>query len=308
MKRTYFLTGLILVTSFLTLSYGQEKTLKVWPDKIPGAIEDPSYKMETITNNGWTRIDKVSDPTLDFYPAPKEKSNGTAVVICPGGGYAVLAIDHEGAQVAKWFNSMGITAFVLKYRLPSDKIMVDKSIGPLQDAQEAMRIIRRNAKEWNINPDKIGVMGFSAGGHVASTISTHYYDKVYDVKDSVGARPDFSLLIYPVISMEAGITHMGSRENLLGKNPSPEIVKRFSNEQQVTKDTPPAFLVCSTDDDVVPIQNSIDYLLALKKAGVHAELHIYESGGHGYGLGRSKDTEITWPDACKKWLEARGFL
>ena len=293
---------------FTTLSFGQEKTLKIWPDKIPGAIEDPSYKMETITDNGWTRIDKVSDPTLDFYPAPKEKSNGTAVVICPGGGYAVLAIDHEGAQVAKWFNSMGITAFVLKYRLPSNKIMVDKSIAPLQDAQEALRIVRRNAKEWNINPDKIGIMGFSAGGHVASTLSTHYSDKVYEVKDASSARPDFSLLIYPVISMEADITHMGSRENLLGKNPSREMVKRFSNEQQVTKDTPPAFLVCSSDDDVVPIQNSIDYLLALKKAGVHGELHVYESGGHGYGLGRSKDTEITWPNACKKWLEARGFL
>ncbi len=308
MKKNFLLAAMLLTGGFISSMFGQEKTLKVWPDKISGAIDDPSYKAQTITDNGWTRIDHVADPTLDFYPAPKEKSNGTAVVICPGGGYAVLAIDHEGAQIARWFNTMGITAFVLKYRLPSDKIMVDKTIGPLQDAQEAIRIVRRNAKEWNINPDKIGIMGFSAGGHVASTVSTHYNEKVYDVQDATSARPDFSILIYPVISMDSSITHMGSRENLLGKNPSPELVKKFSNELQVTKETPPAFLVCSTDDDVVPIQNSINYLMALKKAGVHAELHIYESGGHGYGMGRSKDTEINWPEACKKWLEARGLL
>jgi acetyl esterase/lipase len=203
---------------------------------------------------------------------------------------------------------MGITAFVLKSRLPLDEIMTDKSIGPLEDVQEAMRNVRRHAKEWNINPDKIGIMGFSAGGHLASTLSTHFNDNVYDPIDTTSARPDFSILIYPVISMDSEITHMGSRINLIGNKPSPETVHHFSNDLQVTKNTPPAFLVHSMDDDVVPVQNSINYALALKKYKIPCELHIYEKGGHGYGLGRSNDTETSWPEACKKWLRARGFL
>lgn len=185
--------------------------------------------------------------------------------------------------------------------------MQDKSIGPLQDAQEAIRIARRNAKEWGLNPNKIGIMGFSAGGHLASTASTHFNDKVYEPKDTTSARPDFSILIYPVITM-ADNTHKGSRENLLGKTPSQDLVNSFSNELQVTKETPPAFLIHATDDNTVPAQNSINYFLALKKNGVPAELHIYEKGGHGFGLGRSNGTESTWPEACKNWLKARGLL
>ena len=309
MRRTNFIYALLFTFGLIHLQVlGQEKVMKVWPDKIPGAIDNPSYKSETVTNNGWTRVSNVSVPTLDYYPAPKGAANGTAAVICPGGGYAILAIEHEGKQIAEWLNGLGITAFVLKYRLPSDEIMVNKSIGPLQDGQEAMRIVRRHAKEWNINPDKIGIIGFSAGGHLASTVSTHFNEKVYDTKDTTSARPDFSLLIYPVISMDTAITHMGSRVNLIGKNPSQELVKEFSNELQVSKSTPPAFLVCSFDDGAVPIQNSIRYALALQKHGITCELHIYEHGGHGYGLGRTNDTESTWPEACKKWLEANGFL
>ena len=160
----------------------------------------------------------------------QEKATGTAVIICPGGGYSGLAIRHEGLQVAQWFNSFGVTAFVLTYRQPDDAIMENKSIAPMQDGQRAIRIVRRHAKEWGIDPDKIGIMGFSAGGHVASTISTHYNEKVYEPDDSTSARPDFSLLIYPVISMDSTITHWGSRVNLLGDNPTPEQVKHFSNE------------------------------------------------------------------------------
>ena len=291
---------------FTTLSFGQEKTLKIWPDKIPGAIEDPSYKMETITDNGWTRIDKVSDPTLDFYPAPKEKSNGTAVVICPGGGYAVLAIDHEGAQVAKWFNSMGITAFVLKYRLPSDKIMVDKSIAPLQDAQEAMRIVRRNAKKWNINPDKIGIMGFSAGGHLASTLGTHFdygNKNSDDLVERQSCRPDFMILMYPVISFTDSCTHAGSREALLGKNPDQELVKLFSNELQVKADTPPTFIVQADDDTTVPIENSILMFEALKKKKIPTELHILSEGGHGFGLAVNNPHINSWTNSLSLWLK-----
>lgn len=202
---------------------------------------------------------------------------------------------------------MGITALVLKYRLPDNSIMIDKSIGPLQDAQEAMRIVRRKAKEWHINPDKIGIMSFSAGGHLASILSTHFSEKVYEPKDTTSARPDFSLLIYPVISMDSSLTHKGSRDMLLGQIPSREQVKRFSNELQVTLQTPPAFLVHSLDDNVVPVQNIINYALALKKFNIPCELHIYETGGHGYGLGRSTDTESSWPEACRKWLKVRGF-
>jgi acetyl esterase/lipase len=250
----------------------------------------------------------VSNPTLDFYPANKNENTGTAVIICPGGAYWGLAIEHEGWQVAEWFNSIGISAFVLKYRLPNDAIMTDKTIGPLQDAQEAIRLIRRNAKNLNIDTQKIGIMGFSAGGHLAASLSTLYNDEVYVPTDTTGARPNFSLLIYPVITMQTEFTHMGSRNNLLGENPSQDLLNHFSNELQVDSLTPPAFLVHSIDDGAVPVQNSINYALALKKFNIPCELHIYQTGGHGYGMGRSNNTESSWTEACKKWLMARGLL
>lgn len=282
----------------------QHSTLKVWTDKIPGAIENADYAAEQDENGRWLK--KVTDPVLDMYPAPEALANGTAVVICPGGGYSGLAIDHEGTQVAAWFNSLGITAFVLKYRLPSDLIMEDRSVGPLQDVQEAIRIVRRNAKDWKINPDKIGIMGFSAGGHLASTASTQYKEKVYISKDNLSARPDFSILIYPVISMEIG--HTGSKNNLIGKDASTELIERFSSDLQVNENTPPAFLVHSLDDEVVRVENSIRYLLALKQHNVPGELHIYEKGSHGYGLGRKEDTTNQWPKACETWLKMNGLL
>ena len=286
----------------------QPKAIDIWQGKVPGAIADPSYKLtaDTIRASGF--MCKVSNPILDMYPAAADKANGTAVVICPGGGYAGLAFKHEGAQVASWLNSLGVTAFVLKYRLPSNAIMKDKSVGPLQDAEEAIRIVRRHAKEWNINPAKIGIMGFSAGGHLAVTLSTHFDEHVYTPADETSARPDFSILIYPVISMNSQITHSGSRRNLLGDNPSEELVKLYSNELQVTANTPPAFLVHSSDDKVVPVQNSIDYALALGKYNISYELHIFKSGGHGYGLGKSDGTEKAWPEICKSWLKSRGLL
>jgi acetyl esterase/lipase len=286
----------------------QHMTINVWKGQIPCSIKNGGYKEILDTSGGWDRISKVTNPRIDFYPAPAEKSTGTAVLICPGGGYGVLAIGHEGKDIAGWFNSIGISAFVLKYRLPSESIMTDKTIGPLQDAQEAMRLIRQNAKEWKINPEKIGVMGFSAGGHLAATLSTHYNDKVYETDFKTSARPDFSILIYPVISMDSSITHMGSRITLLGNNPTDEIVKRYSNELQVNKKTPPAFLVHSIDDGTVPVENSINYVLALRKFKVPCELHLYQSGGHGYGMGRSNNTESTWPEACIKWLIQQRLL
>ena len=305
MKRHFIFV--IVLTSMIGSAFSQ-KSFKVWTGQIPGAIKNLSIKEVTDSSDNWIKMRNITDPTIDMYTVSAEKSSGSSVIICPGGGYWGLAIKHEGSDVAKWLNSLGITAFVLKSRLPLDEIMTDKSIGPLEDAQEAMRNVRRHAKEWNINPDKIGIMGFSAGGHLASTLSTHFNEKVYDPIDTTSARPDFSIFIYPVISMDSSITHMGSRINLIGNNPSPETVRRFSNDLQVTKSTPPAFLVHSMDDNVVPVQNSINYALALKKYKIPCELHIYEKGGHGYGLGRSTDTETSWPEACKKWLRARGFL
>lgn len=288
--------------------FSQSKVMNLWNGKVPGAIHNASYQQTIDSLDNWVRMRYVTEPTLTLYAPPAEKSTGTAVVICPGGGYGGLAIAHEGAAVARWLNSLGVTAFVLAYRLPNDAIMTQKSIGPLQDAQQAIRMVRHHAKEWNILPDKIGIMGFSAGGHLASTLSTHFNERVYDPAESMSARPDFALLIYPVISMEVGITHMGSRENLLGRNPSADRVIHFSNELQVNEQTPPAFLVHSIDDEAVPVQNSIAYAQALQKNHVPCELHVYQSGGHGYGLGRSVNTESTWPDACRKWLEANGFL
>jgi acetyl esterase/lipase len=209
--------------------------------------------------------------------------------------------------VAQWLNDNGIAGIILKYRLPSDLIMKDKSVGPLQDAQEAIRIIRRNAAKWNIDPDKIGVLGFSAGGHLASTLSTHYAEKVYEPKDTVSAMPDFSILIYPVITMDSSFTHAGSRRNLIGAKPSAEAIKRFSNELQVNEKTPPAFMVHSADDKAVPIKNSIAYYEQLVRYGIPSELHIFQKGGHGYGLAGGKDTQSSWPELCIKWLKASGF-
>jgi acetyl esterase/lipase len=296
----------VILISCIT-AFSQEKKISLWNGNVPGAIKAADYIETTNSNDGWTKTRLVTEPRLEYYPAKPADKPATAVVICPGGGYWGLAIGHEGKQTAEWLNSIGISAFVLIYRLPDDAIMKDKSIGPLQDVQEAIRYVRRNASAYHINPAKIGIMGYSAGGHLASTASTHYHEKVYISSDTTSARPDFSLLIYPVISMDATITHAGSRMFLLGNTPTDEQVRRFSNELQVNAQTPPAFMIHSLDDNVVPVQNSINYALAMKNNKIPCELHIYEHGGHGYGLGRSTDTESTWPEACRLWLKVNGF-
>ena len=287
-------------------AYSQTMNVKIWPDEIPGARNGQDYWPKPSEEERC--ISKISSPEMEVILPSKEKANGTAVLIFPGGGYGVVCLHHEGYELANWFAERGVAAIVMKYRLPSDEIMKDKSIGPLQDAQEAMRIIRRNAQDWNIDPEKIGVMGFSAGGHLASFLSTRYDEKVYESKDAISARPNFSLLIYPVISFDASFTHMGSRENLIGRNPNEKLVKHFSNELQVNKDTPPAFLVHSADDQAVPVMNSLRYFEALQRYNVPAELHVYERGGHGYGMGIEGNTESAWPEACLKWMETKGWL
>ena len=304
----------IFILSFFLGIYQQEiqaqsEVIPLWPNGAPSALSAPSYIQESqLDALGNIRgYSKVSQPDITVFLADKETSNGTAVIICPGGGYSHLAIRKEGYKVAEWFNSLGISAFVLKYRMPSDQTMEDKSIGPLQDAQEAVRMVRRNADKWHIDPTKIGIMGFSAGGHLAASLSTLYDEKTYTVSDDTSARPDFSILIYPVIGMEAGITHKGSQKNLLGASPTPELLEKFSSEKRINKETPPAFLVHATDDSGVPVENSIAYYLALKEHNVASEMHIYEQGGHGFGLGVGH-TNQHWPTACANWLRSHNWI
>lgn len=278
------------------------------------AQEIPLYK--TIPNskpsankekNDGKRASGVSIPTLTIYKPAKPNAQQSAVIICPGGGYGMLAIGHEGADVAKALNNIGVTAFVLKYRLPNDSIMTDKSIAPLQDAQRAIQIVRERAAEWNINTSKIGIMGFSAGGHLAATASTQFNREVIDNPKHTSLRPDFSVLIYPVISFSEELTHRGSRINLTGKSPSQETVKLYSNELQVTKNTPLAFIVHSADDGAVPVGNSIKYYEALLKNGILSEMLLYPNGGHGYGM-NNKTTKDKWMDNLKTWMEANKLL
>jgi acetyl esterase/lipase len=299
----------LLTGSLMTInSNAQVKSYNLWPEGIPGLLLNDSYvEKATISEGLATRYEKVTSPALFVFLPSKETATGTAVLICPGGGYTALSFNHEGHAIARWLNENGIAGIILKYRLPSDLIMKDKSIGPLQDAQEALRIIRRNALSWNIDPHKIGVIGFSAGGHLASTLSTHFAEKVYEVKDTTSARPDFSLLIYPVITMDSSFTHEGSRRNLIGEKPSEEAIKRFSNELQITDKTPPAFLVHSGDDKAVPVKNSIRYYEGLQKFGIPSELHIFMKGGHGYGMSVNNGTQSAWPEMCLRWMKGLGF-
>ncbi|WP_029273509.1 alpha/beta hydrolase [Flavobacterium sp. KJJ] len=302
--KPFKLLVLFLATSNLTQA--QNQIVPLW-NKIPDEIKAPDYKEKEIIKDGLVQSTSlVSIPTLSIFVPTAVKPNKTAVIIFPGGGYSHLAIDKEGTKVANWLNSLGITAFVLKYRLPSDLIMKNKNIGPLQDAQEAVRYVRENAAKWNIDTNKIGTIGFSAGGHLASTLATHYDDKTYESASKISARPDFSLLIYPVISMQNEVTHKGSQTSLLGNNPSQDLIDSFSNEKKVTPQTPPTFLVHATDDGAVIPENSIYYYLALKKNGVTSELHLYENGGHGFGLG-VKDTSKNWTKDCEEWLKSHGY-
>lgn len=298
---------LMLFMSAIAFSQTQNEVIPLWENKIPGAINCKEYKEVEEVKNGMVEFySKVSTPTLTVFRP--EKSNGTAVVICPGGAYQNLYMIGEGYKVAKWLNTLGITAFILKYRLPSDEIMKDKTIGPLQDAQESIRVIRRNAIKWNINPEKVGVIGFSAGGHLAATLSTHYNDVVYKVTDTTSAKPSFSILVYPVISMDEKFTHKGSRNNLIGIEPSQELIEKYSNEKQIDSLTPPTFIVHAIDDKAVPVENSIHYFLALRKNNVPSEIQLFQSGKHGFGLGRPGTTSQNWIKQCQEWLQFNNFI
>lgn len=286
------------------LCYAQSSILPLWPDVVPNHI--PTDEKEVQNKDGILWITHVTMPSLEIFLPAKQHATGRGVIICPGGGYAGLAYDWEGTDIAKSLNAKGIAAFVLKYRLPSSPSIQISHLAPLQDAQRAIRLVRHHADEWNVNADQVGVMGFSAGGHLASTLGTHYAEHIYPVRDaidSLNARPDFMILIYPVISMQAPVTHRGSRDNLLGMSPSVERVHAYSNERQVDVHTPPTFLLHAGDDDAVPVANSLLFYEALIKAGVKAEMHLYPEGGHGFSLAIGKDPLQSWPERLADWIE-----
>lgn len=294
----------ILFILMATFVQGQNHTLPLWQGTPP--LQTAMDLQEDVRQEGIIRIANVQIPTIEVYLPAKQISTGKAVVIFPGGGYGILAYDWEGTDFAKWLNSQGIAGIVVKYRLPISKSLTDPKEVPLMDAQRAMRLVRQNAVAWNIDPAKVGVMGFSAGGHLASTISTQYkheVDRPKDAIDALSARPDFSILAYPVITFQDGAVHGGSRKNLIGDNASAELKDRFSGELNVNAETPPTFLVHAQDDAGVPIENSLLYYQALHKNGVKASLHIYPTGGHGFAFGLGKGAVETWREVLLAWME-----
>lgn len=284
-----------------------QTTIPLYNGKIPNSVTSQEKEDKDVNAAGEIRYGKVSEPTLAIYLPPKEKATGAAVIIIPGGGYRIVSYTNEGTDIAVEFNKMGIAAFILKYRLPSDNIMADKTTGPLQDAQQAIKTVRSRAKEWSVDPGRVGIIGFSAGGHLASTAGTHFSKAVIDNKEGINLRPDFMILVYPVISFSDSLMHKGSRDNLIGTNPSPETIKYFSNELQITPETPPSMLIHAADDKTVKVANSIKFYEALVKNGVSAEMHLYPKGGHGFGI-RSNRAPDHWTDRVEHWLKGLGVI
>lgn len=306
-------SNFVYILLFLCQFVKAQTVIPLWSEnQIPNDLKNKAIQEKIeVSQDNILRISNIVFPTLTaYFPT---NPNGTAVMICPGGGYAIEAAGHEGVDVAQWFNSFGVTAFVLKYRLPDSKLWSDKHEVALQDALQGMKLIRENATKYHINPNKIGVMGFSAGGHLAATLSTHWH-KASDLSNLKQAtdfeiyKPNFSILMYPVISA-GSFKHAGSFVNLLGKNPSQEMLDYFSNEKQVSDKTPPTLLVHATDDKGVPVENSMLYYDALRVAKVPASLLIYENGGHGFGMARKQKGSVKkWSEHCKDWLEGMGLL
>lgn len=295
--------GLVLLftISMLNCSFAQ-KEFPLYNNQIPNAKKSINQEFAETTDS-ILRISKISRPTLTAYLA--NKSNGCAVIICPGGGYWIEAAGHEGADVAKKFNESGITAFVLKYRIPDTATMINKEIGPLQDAQRAIQLVRERADEFKINPNAIGIMGFSAGGHLASTAGTHFNKNYIKNTKNINLRPDFMILIYPVISFTDSIGHIGSRDQLIGKNPSQDKIIEYSNELHVSSNTPPTYLV-QAKDDFVNVKNSILFADALKANQVPYKIYLYEKGGHGYGM-NNKSSSVKWMDLVVAWIQEMKF-
>lgn len=298
MKQLLFLYFLMFL---FTSSVRAQEVINLYPAEIPNSKTERNSSVGIEESNGMFR--KVVDPTLEIYLPEKGKAGGSAVVICPGGGYSVVVYRGEGVATAKTLAQHGIAAFVLKYRLPNDSLQPNKKIAPLQDAQQAMKIVRENAEKWKIKPDKIGIMGFSAGGHLAATEATHYKEALIDNPNNTSLRPDFQVLVYPVISMQDGLTHRGSRNQLLGNKPSQEEIDFFSCELQVPDNAPPAYLTHAGDDQLVDVDNSILYFEKLRHLEISAELHIYQEGGHGFIFRHPQ-----WIDPLLNWMKESNLI
>jgi acetyl esterase/lipase len=298
-------TCIAFLVSVLMLN-AQDLTMPLWAaGKVPNYRKTDETEKKDVREI--VRYSLVQNPDIAVFLPAKKTATGQAVIICPGGGYSYLSYNWEGTDPARWLASKGIAAIVLKYRLPNAKSNIISNLSPLLDAKRAIRMVRANAVQWNIDKNKVGIMGFSAGGHVASTLSTHFDDGDAQSTDSIerqSSRPDFSILVYPVISMRKGITHNGSRNNLLGPNPDTSLVNLYSNELQVKKNTPPAFLVQASDDKSVPVENSLMYYQALVANDISAEMHLFPKGGHGFGLGLGKGTTENWTNLCIDWLRS----
>lgn len=298
-------TIVLLLLSITMNSFAQDTIIPLWPEgQIPNRVE--TDEREIHVKEGILRISKVQKPTIEVYLPAKQNATGQAMLIFPGGGYNILAYDWEGTDIAKFLNGKGIAGIVVKYRLPTSESVKERYNVPLIDAQRAMRLVRSKAEQFNISPDKIGIMGFSAGGHLASTLGTHYNEKVYeplDAADALSARPDFMNLVYPVVTFTQTTKHSGSQKALLKGNESEEMLKHFSNELQVTEDTPPTLLIHAADDTAVPVENSLMFFQALKDHGVSATMHIYPKGGHGFSLARQDRHLRTWTERLFEWME-----
>ncbi|WP_294588474.1 alpha/beta hydrolase [uncultured Bacteroides sp.] len=278
--KKFFILSFLLVTTILSAQKPIE--LPLWPNGAPNSNE---LNSEEQSGEGW--VSNVTEPFIKVFPA--EKPNGMAIIMCPGGGYGGLAISHEGYDMAPWFNTQGITYVVLKYRMPNGHYEV-----PLSDAEQAIRLVRQHAAEWGVNPQRVGIMGASAGGHLAASLATLY--------SSEKTRPDFQILFYPVISMLKGVTHGGSRKNLIGENPSQELELKYSLEKQVSPRSPQAFIMLSADDGAVLPINGIGYFLALRDQKVPATLHVYPTGEHGWGFRDNFIYKRQWTEELEKWL------
>jgi len=299
MKIKKLLTVVLYLILASTIEAVGQQVIPLYDGKIPNSIDKPDQE------HGTDRLTKVSRPTLTVFAPLNGKANGTAIIICPGGGYLALSIKTEGYDVAKKLDSLGITAFVLKYRLPSDSTMIDKSIGPLQDVQRAIMLVKMHAGEYHIDTAKIGIMGFSAGGHVVSSAGTHFTRSFIDNPNNISLRPNFMILAYPVISFTDSIGFKISRNVLLGKNAGIAQITFFSNELQVDKNTPPAFLIQAEDDELVSVKNSIVFYLALQKNKIPAGLHIFPKGRHAFVL---EPARSNWFSYCARWLQENGWM
>ena len=314
LKRCVFVAGVLVAVVAMAAPLKTRDVLEIWPDGVgPGSEKSPAAL--TVTERSkvafWPDriVTGITRPNLTaFVP---DKPNGTAVIVAPGGAYARIVLDKEAAEMARWLNPYGVTVLLMQYRLPAEGHVNGKDV-PLQDAQRALRFVRQHAKEWNLDASKIGFLGASAAGHMGASLGAQFDKKVYELKDDtdkLSARPDFLMLLYPVVSMDDKITHLESRDNLLGKTPSAQLIKEYSADLNVKPDSPRTFIVLAEDDPAVSPQNGVNYHNALKKAGVPTVLYSFKEGGHGFGIRDARQLPVSnWPNLAADWLKSGGYI